>query len=180
MLDSGYRRNVHARLSRHLKSRTAGRKVGSGHFGGQVLNIDIQRVAADGGTVSERTLSLRNRLKRVERALIAFARRQEPANCNCQEVTSAHPEKPDQFEAEMNAHCSVHYVRRLGRIIRIRIVGQPETDSSRELDRLIREYEARQSPADRQLLRVRLIGRALESELKRELENELGKENVSQ
>ena len=67
-------------------------------------------------SMSRILLSLRKRLARVERSLTEFATRQQLRNlrCNCREVIVADPDKPQEFEAEMNAGCPLHGFRRLG------------------------------------------------------------------
>ncbi len=63
--------------------------------------------------MSGKLLGLRRRLARVERTLANIAKREEMADCICQEMTVVMPDQPEKFEAEMNRTCPVHGFRRL-------------------------------------------------------------------
>jgi hypothetical protein len=93
-------------------------------------------------------LGLRKRVMRVERILTEFAERQKRVNCNCRnwrEFTFADPDKPEEFEAEMNRICPVHRFRRLGSIVEIKHIWEGAAKSAK-LEQLLKIYRARLSP----------------------------------
>jgi hypothetical protein len=93
--------------------------------------------------------NLEKRLAEVERRLRDVARRDQLANCNCQQLTSAF--SSDNFEEEMNRPCPAHGFRDLGTIMHTVVVPtnslvreiEPEEDT--KLQALIATYEARRA-----------------------------------
>jgi len=108
--------------------------------------------------MSGKLSSLSRRLAKIERQLIEGARREELlANCICRQLTMVDPDKPEEFEAEMNETCPVHGFRRLGEIIELRYTGRKNT----KLDQLLEIYRARQSPRNLRLSQLRQVGLGL-------------------
>ena len=103
---------------------------------------------------------LRRRLTRVEQTLLEFAAQPNPSStepCNCPTTTIAHPDKPEEFEAEMNRMCPLHAVRRLGIICTLRYIRRADDDKSAKLEQLLKTYRARRSGNPR-LSRLREVG----------------------
>jgi hypothetical protein len=107
--------------------------------------------------MSGKLSSLSRRLAKIERQLIDGARREELENCICRQLTVADPNKPEEFEAEMNETCPLHGFRRLGEIIEIQYIGRKNT----KLDQLLEIYRARQSPRNFRLSQLRQVGLGL-------------------
>jgi hypothetical protein len=76
--------------------------------------------------MSGKLSSLSRRLAKIERQLIDGARREELENCICRQLTVADPNKPEEFEAEMNETCPLHGFRRLGEINENRVYRAEE------------------------------------------------------
>jgi hypothetical protein len=106
--------------------------------------------------MSGKLLGLQRRLAKVERELSSRARREEARECNCRTVTVAHPDKPEEFEAEMNRTCPAHGFRRLGLLVEIDYIGRRDQGSAK-LAHLLKTYKARRSPGDVRLSRYRRV-----------------------
>jgi hypothetical protein len=88
---------------------------------------------------------LRKRLAAIEQRLAEMERREELANCNCKDRTSACAAMLEEFEAEMKVTCPTHGFRRLGQITRLSFVEPDGTEcgNTASLEQLLAEYDAR-------------------------------------
>jgi hypothetical protein len=107
--------------------------------------------------MSGKLLGLQRRLAKVERELASRAGREEPRECNCRTETVADPDKPEEFEPEMNRTCPAHGFRRLGLLVEINYIGRRDQGSAK-LAHLLQTYKARRFPGDIPLSRFRRVG----------------------
>ena len=88
--------------------------------------------------------SLRRRVAKLERIVLDWNQKKKLANCNCRQATVASSLDVEQFEAQMNLPCPAHGARRLGCIVVIEHIAQPDgKNQMASLQQLLEEYRAR-------------------------------------